>query len=290
MIPKRKYGLSVFQREIERTGWSEGRNVHIDYRFAPAGVQAQVLARELVALRPDVILSQASPATAALQRETRTIPIVFVGVTDPIGSGFVSSLAQPGGTMTGFLLFETGIIGKWLAMLREIAPHLTRAAIVINPRTAPYHNYFLRGAAAASSLAIEMAFTPIGDTKSDIGAGHRDVCKRAERWAGLPAPIQIQLRTAIFSSVSRPSTAYPRLYSDRHFVAAGGLVCYSTDRAEQYRLAGVYVDRILRGAKPADLPAQVPTKYRTVLNLKTAKTLGLAVPPTLLVAADEVIE
>jgi putative tryptophan/tyrosine transport system substrate-binding protein len=161
--------LAGLRPGLERLGWYEGRNVRIDYRFAPAGTQAQVLAKELVALQPDVILSHTSPATRALQLETRTIPIVFVGVADPIGSGFVASLARPGGNITGFLLFEASITGKWLAMLREIAPSLSRAALVINPKTAVYYEFYLHAAqAAASSLGVELVFAPIENAPADI--------------------------------------------------------------------------------------------------------------------------
>src|SRR5262245_61825760 len=166
--PDTKTRLSGFQQEIERLGWSEGRNVRVDYRFASAGaLQAQ--AKEVVNLQPDVILAQATPVVAALQRETGTIPIVFVNVADPVGLSFVDGLARPGRNLTGFLLFEASITGKWLAMLKEIEPRLTRAAIVMNPKTAPYHDYYLRGAqAAATSLAIEVVHSPVGNTATDI--------------------------------------------------------------------------------------------------------------------------
>src|SRR5215472_15278661 len=164
-----KVRIEGFREGLGTLGWSEGRNVRIDYRFAPAGARAQALAKELVALQPDVIVSNASPATGAVQRETNTIPIVFTGVADPIGSGFVTNLARPGGNITGFLLFEASITGKWLAMLREIVPALARATLVINPKTAAYYEFYLRGAqAAASSLGVELVFGPIGDAPAEI--------------------------------------------------------------------------------------------------------------------------
>jgi len=288
--PDTKVRLSGFRLEMERLGWSEGRNVNIDYRFAPAGARVQEMARELVALQPDVMVSVASPATAALQQGTRTIPIVFVGVADPIGSGFVSSLAQPGGNITGFLLFEASITGKWLAMLKEIAPHIGRAAIVINPRTAPYYEYYLREAQhAATALAIDIVFSPVGNAAADIERVIETFASVPNRGLVLPPDTNTNLhRDLIITLAARHRL--PAVYSDRLFVAAGGLICYSTDRADQFRLAGSYVDRILHGAKPADLPVHVPTKYQTTLNLRTAKALGLAVPPGVLVAADEVIE
>ena len=274
---------------LERLGWSEGRNIRIHYRFAPPGTQTQVLAKELVALQPDVLLGQASPATRALQEETPTIPIVFVGVADPIGSGFVVSLANPGGNTTGFLLFEASITGKWLAMLKDISPGLVHAALVINPKTAPYYKFYLNaGEAAASSLGIELVFAPVG-TRPQTSAGVRNVRPRAERGSCSSAGYQHQISQRSSRRACGPAPV-ARCYSDRLFVMGGGLMCYSTDRADQFRMAASYIDRILRGAKPSDLPVQVPAKYETVVNLKTAKALGLTVPPTLLVAADEVIE
>jgi putative ABC transport system substrate-binding protein len=249
-----------------------------------------VLAKELVALQPDVVICQASPATSALQRETHTIPIVFVGVADPIGSGFVASLAQPGGNITGFLLFEASITGKWLAMLRDIAPSLARAALVINPKTAVYYEFYLRAAqAAASSLGIELVLAPIENSPANIERVF-EAFARAPNGGLMLLP---DTNTTIHRDlIIRLAARYrlPAVYSDRLFVVAGGLMCYGTDRTDQFRQAASYVDRILRGAKPADLPVQVPTRYETVVNLRTAKALGLTVPPALLVAADEVIE
>jgi putative tryptophan/tyrosine transport system substrate-binding protein len=288
--PDTKARLAGLRQGLEALGWFEGRNVRIDYRFAPAGVGAQVLAKELVALQPDVIVGNASPVTGALQRETRTIPIVFTGVADPIGSGFITNLARPGGNITGFLLFEASITGKWLAMLRGIAPALSRAALVINPKTAVYYEFFLRAAqASASSLAIELVFAPIENAAADIERTVEAFAQAPNGGLLLPPDTNtIVHRDFIIALAARHRL--PAVYSDRLFVEAGGLMCYSTNRADQFRAAASYVDRILRGAKPADLPVQVPTKYETVINLKTAKALGLSVPPGLLVAADEVIE
>ncbi|MFL5216026.1 MAG: ABC transporter substrate-binding protein [Microvirga sp.] len=269
--PEMKRRLAGLREGLEKLGWSEGRNVRIDYRFAPSGSQVQVLARELVALEPDVILAQSTPATAALKRETSTIPIVFASVADPIGSGFVTSLSRPGGNLTGLLQYEEGITGKWLALLKEIAPNITRAALLANPKTAAF-DYFLRSANnPAIDLSIEVVPTePNGglilppDTTT---VAHRDLITALAARHGLPA-----------------------VYALRVFVAAGGLMFYGTDFAELSRQGASYVDHILRGAKTADLPVQLPTKFETVLNLKTAKALGLTVPQGLLVAADEVIE
>jgi putative ABC transport system substrate-binding protein len=288
--PDTKARLAGLRQGLERLGWSEGRNVRIDYRFDPAGTQVQVLAKELVALQPDVVICQASPATSALQRETRTIPIVFVGVADPIGLGFVASLTQPGGNITGFLLFEAGITGKWLAMLRDIAPSLARAALVINPKTGVYYEFYLRAAqTAASSLGIEVVLAPIENAPANIERAFEAFARAPNGGLILlPDTNTIVHRDLIIRLAARHRL--PAIYSDRLFVVAGGLMCYGTDRADQFRQAASYVDRILRGAKPADLPVQVPTRYETVVNLLTAKALGLTVPPALLVAADEVIE
>ncbi|HYA29550.1 MAG TPA: ABC transporter substrate-binding protein [Acidobacteriota bacterium] len=288
--PDTKVRLAGFRLGLETLGWSEGRNVRIDYRFAPDGAHAQALAKELVALQPDVILSMASPTTGALQRETRTIPIVFVGVADPIGSGFVTSLAQPGGNITGFLLFEASITGKWLAMLRDMVPSFARATLVINPKTAVYYEFYLRAArAAASSLGVELVLGPIGNAHAEIERAFEAFAHTSNGGLLFPPDINTNAHRDLLIALTA-RYRLPAVYSDRLFVVAGGLMCYGTDRADQFRAAASYVDRILRGAKPADLPVQVPTKYETVINLKTAKALGLTVPPGLLVAADEVIE
>jgi ABC-type uncharacterized transport system substrate-binding protein len=282
--------LTAFRERLDSLGWSQGGNVHLDYRFAPAGAQAHLLAKELVALQPEAILAQTTPGVVALQRETRTIPIVFVGIADPVGAGLVNNLARPEGNATGFMLFESSITGKWLAMLKEIAPHLVRAILVINPRTAPYYEIYLRAAqAAASSLSIEIVFGPIENSAADIEHAIDVFSQKPNGGLVLPPDsFTVVHRELIIALAARHKL--PAVYPDRLFVKAGGLMCYSTNRADQFRQAASYIDRILRGAKPADLPVQVPTKYETVINIKTAKELGFAVPRGLLVAADEVIE
>ena len=281
--------LAGFRQGIEKLGWSEGRNVHVDTRFAAGRAdQYQVLAKDLVALQPDVILAHSPPITAALKRESPAIPIVFVSVSDPIGPGFVASLARPGGNVTGMLQYEAGISGKWLAMLKEIAPRLARAALVGNPKTTAY-DYFLRAAeAAAPSLAIELVPSRV-ETAADIERAIVAFARVPNGGLLLPPDsTSILNRDLIIALAARHRL--PAVYALRVFVEAGGLMSYGTDQVEIFRQAASYVDRILRGAKPADLPVQAPTKYETTLNLKTAKALGLDVPPTLLVRADEVIE
>jgi putative tryptophan/tyrosine transport system substrate-binding protein len=287
--PEMKERLAGLRQGLEKFGWAEGSNLRIDYRFAPAGTQARLLARELVALQPDVILTQSTPATAAMQPETSTIPIVFAGVADPIGSGFVASLSRPDGNLTGLLQYEEGITGKWLAMLKEIAPNLTRAALVANPRTAAF-DYFLRSAKAlAPSLAIDLVPTPVDNDAADIERAIETFAREPNGGLVLPPDTTTVVhRDLIIALASRHRL--PAVYAIRVFVAAGGLMCYGTNFVDLYRQAASYVDSILRGAKAADLPVQTPTKFETVVNLKTAKALGLTVPPGLLIAADEVIE
>ena len=282
--------LAAFRQGLEKRGWSEARNVRIDYRFAPAGAQAQVLAKELVALQPDVILAHTTPITAALQRESGTIPIVFAVVADPIGSGFIASLARPGGNITGVAQYEASVTGKWLAMLKEIAPSLRRAALMANTKTATFFDYFVRAAKAeAPSLAIDLALSPVEDAAAGVE-------RAIESFARVPNGGLVVLpdisnavhRDLIIALAARHRI--PAVYYQREFVAAGGLMSYGNDLVDAFRQAAFYIDRILRGDKPADLPVQAATKFETVVNLKTARAMGLTVPPGLLVAADEVIE
>ena len=286
--PGVKARLVAFRQGLDRLGWSVDRNVRIDYRFAANNLdQYQPLAKELVGLQPDVLLAYATPVAAAFQRESGTIPIVFVNVSDPVGSGLVASLARPGGNITGFMLYEEGITGKWLAMLKEIAPGLSRAALIANPKRTPY-DYFVRSAKSVGpSLAIELVPTPVenaGDIERLIESFAREPNGGLVMLPGTP----IEHRDLVIALTARHRL--PAVYPFRFFVAAGGLMSYGTDFVDQSRQAAGYVDRILRGANTADLPVQAPTKYETVLNLKTAKALGLDVPPSLLVRADEVIE
>ena len=285
--PKLKEYLVAFQRGLELAGWSEGRNAQIDVRIATPE-QAHVRAEELVALQPDVILACTTPAALAVQRATRTIPIIFVAVSDPIGPGLVANLARPGANLTGVLSFEDTITGKWLAMLKEIAPHLERVALVANPKTSPY-DYFLRAARmVAPSLAIEIVSKPI-ESGDDIEETIASLARMMNcGFVITPDTTTIAYLDLIIALAARYRV--PAVYFERDFVSAGGLLSYGIDFAAHYREAAAYVDRILRGTRPADLPVQAPTKYETVLNLKAAKALGLTVPPGLLVAADEVIE
>ena len=282
--------IKAFQEELERHGWFEGRNLRIDYRVAPAAVHAQTLAKELVDTQPDVIFALSRPVTAALQKETRTIPIVFTYVIDPIGAGFIASLAHPGGNLTGLQAYEPSMVGKWLGMLKEIAPQTARVALLGNPKTAVYFDYLLRAAeAAAPSLGIGTIPGPIENDPADI-----------ERVISVIASVPNSAMVVLPDSTTSVKSDFiialaarhrlPAVYSFKYIVRAGGLMSYGIVATDHYRQAALYVDKILRGAKPADLPVQVPVRYETALNVKTAKAFGLQPPAGLLVAADEVIE
>jgi len=288
--PETKPRLAGFRQGLQKLGWSEGRNVHLDTRFAsaPNADEAKALAKELVALQPDLILAQSTPVTAAFQRETRAIPIVFVFVNDPIGSGFIANLARPGGNITGLTLFEAAVAGKWLSMLKEIAPRLSRAGFVFNPKTTSFAHYLSEAEAIANSLGIELVPSPV-ENAADIERTIETFARLPNGGLVLPADATIIVhRNLIVGLAARHRL--PAVYPFRLFVAAGGLMSYGIDFVDVFRQAASYVDAILRGDKPANLPVQAPTRYETTINLRTAKALGLEVPPVLLVAADEVIE
>jgi len=287
--PRAKAQLAGLRDGLARLGWVENSTIHYDYRFAGGDPdQYSILAKELIALHPEVIFAQSTPVVAALQREARAIPIVFVEVSDPIGSGFIASLAHPGGNLTGIIQYETGIAGKWLAMLKEIAPNLARAALLANPKGTAYE-YFLRNAtAAASSLGIEIISSPV-DNVADIERSISSLVRQEN--GGFLCPPETFI-TAHRDLVIALAAKYrlPAVYPWRFFVTDGGLMSYGIDLVDVYQQSASYIDRILRGADPADLPVQSPTRYETALNLKTAKALGFSVPASLLVRADEVIE
>jgi ABC-type uncharacterized transport system substrate-binding protein len=285
--PETKERLAAFQQGLAKRGWLEGRNLRLDYRFAAGSPDSyQAFAKQLVALQPDVIIAHTTRVTEAVQRETHSIPIVFVNVSDPIGSGFITSLARPGGNLTGVLQYEAGIVGKWLSMLKEISPRLARVGLLANPRTTAY-DYFLHSAQViAPSIAVAMVPCPI-ETPADI---ERAIEGLAPDGGVLVPPdaSTVARRDLIIALTARHRL--PSVYAFHFMVAAGGLMSYGTDQANMFRQAAFYVDRILRGDNPADLPVQSPTRFETAINLNTAKALGLTVPPGLLVAADEVIE
>jgi putative ABC transport system substrate-binding protein len=282
--------MKAFEQELEKRGWSEGHNIHIEHRYAPAGAQMQTLAKELVAMQPEVIFAMSRPATAALQKETGTIPIVFTYVIDPIGAGFIASLARPGGNLTGLMAYDPSVVGKWLGMLKEIAPQTVRVALLGNPKTAVYYDYLLGAAqAVAPALGIEAVPSRIENDAADIERAIAAIANIPNSgMLVLPENTTTLNGDLIITLAAR--NRIPAVYSFKFQVRAGGLMSYGIVSADHYRQAAFYVDRILRGAKPPELPVQTPTKYETALNLKTAKGLGLTVPAGLLVAADEVIE
>ena len=239
-------------------------------------------------MRPEAIFAQSTPVAAALQRETRAAAIVFVEVSDPIGSGFIASLAHPGGNLTGLIQYEPGIAGKWLAMLKEIAPNLARVALLANPKRTAYE-YFLRNAtAAASSLGIEIISSPVGNV-ADIEQSISSLAQQDNGGLLCPPETFITAHRDLVIALAAKHRL-PAVYAWRYFVTDGGLMSYGIDLVDVYQQSASYIDRILRGANPADLPVQSPTRYETALNLKTAKALGFSVPASLLVRADEVIE
>ena len=281
---------AAFRKRLNELGWIEGRNIQLDYRWAAGKVERlQEFAKELIGLKPDVLVAMTTPATAVLHARTRTIPIVFTVVADPIGSGFVANLAKPDGNITGFADYEPSLSGKWLGLMREVAPSVSRVGFLFNPQTAPFARpYLATFHSAASALAVEPIETPF-HSATEIEAMMIKLGR--EGGAGvivLPDTSTVIYRETILSLADR--YRLPTVYPFRLFVTAGGLISYGIDLANQLRGASSYVDRILRGAKPSELPVQQPTKYELIINLKTAKALGLTVPPTLLATADEVIE
>jgi len=280
--------LAAFQQWLQQLGWTDGRNVRIDYRWAAGSAENyRKYAAELVALAPDVILAPGSSLAPMLQ-ETRTVPIVFAFAADPVGNGFVESLSRPGGNATGFLLFEFSLNAKWIELLKQIAPGVTRAAVLRDPATTVGVGQFAVIQSVAPSLDVEVS--PIN--LRDAGEIERGVSAFARSGNGglivTASPVASVHRDLIVALAAQHKL--PAVYYDRLFVTGGGLTSYGADLTDQLRLAAGYVDRILKGAKPADLPVQAPTKYDLTINLKTAKALGLRLPNTLLARADEVIE
>ena len=281
--------LTAFVQALQQLGWTDGRNVRIDIRWGGADADRhRRYAAELVTLAPDVIFATTTPVVAALQQATRTVPIVFAAVVDPVGAGFVTNLAQPGGNTTGFALYEYGVSGKWLALLKEIAPNVTRAAVVRDPSTASGIGQLAAIQAVAPSLGIEL--TPL-DVR-DASELERAVALFARKPNGgiiiTASPTARMNRQQVIALVAQHRL--PTVYPFRYFATDGGLMCYGPNVIEQFRFAADYISRVLKGEKPADLPVQAPAKYDLVINLKTAKALGLTVPPMLLARADEVIE
>jgi putative ABC transport system substrate-binding protein len=284
-----KRRVSLFTQALADLGWTVGGNLRMDLRWGGGDTnRIRPLAKELVSLQPDIIVTNALPTTVALQRETRTIPILFVNLSDPVASGIVARLDRPGGNITGFAMFEATLGGKWLELLSEIAPGLKRAAVMFNPDIFPVSTFLPSFETAARSLKVVPITAPVhsdAEIETAINALGR------EPGGGLvvmPDIFTTAYRAPIISAAARNNV--PAVYYRSEFARDGGLLSYGYDQADNFRRAATYVDRILRGAKPGDLPVQFPTKYEMVVNLKTAKALGLTVPQSILLRADEVIE
>jgi ABC-type uncharacterized transport system substrate-binding protein len=281
----------AFREGLRNLGWIEGRNLKFDFRWGAlddAEMRVQS-AKELIVLQPDLILTQNTPPSASMLQLTRTIPVIFVIVADPVGSGFVKSLSRPSGNATGFTIMEPTIAGKWVEMLREIAPHVTRAALLFNPATAPYADIYINPfKAAAASFVLEAISTPVHDASELESVIAAEARAPNTGLVVIPDGFLNVHRTAIVSLAARHHL--PAVYPWRFFAEMGGLLSYGSEQRDEFRLAATYADRILKGEKPADLPVQAPTKYELVINLRTAKALGLNVSQQLQQLADKVIE
>ena len=288
--PEGRRLVAAFQEGLAQLGWTDGRNLRIDYRWASGDVdRIRAFAKDLVVLSPDIIVAYATPSVVALQRETHSIPIVFLSVTDPVGQGLVASLAHPGGNITGFAVFEISLGAKWMEALKQIAPGLKRVTTIFNPETAPYHPLYLRAIeTAAASLVVEPMMAEVRDDADIERAISALASKPDSGLIVMPDTFNFIHRQTIIALVGRYRV--PAIYYFPLFARAGGLISYGPDEIDMFRRAAGYVDRIFKGDKASDLPVQQPTNYRVVINLKTVKTLGIEIPASLLARADEVIE
>jgi putative ABC transport system substrate-binding protein len=283
-------GLALFREELQKLGWTEGRNVEMEIHAAGGDVETiKRFAKELVALQPDLIVTSSTPATAALLQQTRTIPVIFVLVGDPIGSGFVTSLAQPGGNVTGFTPIVGSLGGKWVEVLRDIAPRISRVTLVFNPPTAPFVKDYLNPFTnAAAYHGVEAIVSPVKDMSELESLFTTQAREPNGGFVVIPDVFTVNHGAEIISLAAR--WRVPAIYWSRSFTEIGGLISYGPHIPDEYRRAASYVDRILKGAKPSELPVQAPTKFEMVINLKTAKALGLDVPLHLQQLADDVID
>jgi len=282
--------VDALRKGLAELGWIEGRNIQIEFRWPGSDVgRIRAAAKEIVALNPEVILSRSAPATAALLDQTRTLPIIFVQVPDPISSSFVLSFSDPGGNVTGFTNVEASMSGKWIKLLKAISPRVTRVAFMFNPATAPYYASFRRTAdVEAATLGLELIEARVR-SDAEIESAMKSLASRPGGGiVGIQDTFLVEHRNVIISLAA--SLSLPAIYANRVFTASGGLMNYAVDTLDIFRRAAGYVDRILKGAKPGDLPVQAPTKFELVLNLKTAKALGLSIPDKMLALADEVIK
>jgi putative ABC transport system substrate-binding protein len=288
--PESQTRLAAFRQGLEALGWSEGRNIRIDYRYGGGDsnrIQSHVA--DLVNSAPDLIVANGSPVLRALKQATHNIPIIFAVVNDPVGQGFVETLARPGGNITGFTLIDPEIVGKWVELLKEIAPQVRRTTLLFNPVTVPYYGSFLRELGTSSqNLSIEVASAPV-QLKIDLEPAVAAIARNPNSGLIVGAdPFMVTNRATIIELAARYQL--PTIYEFRQFAVEDGLMSYGPDTADVFRRSTSYVDRILKGAKPAELPVQQPVKFELVINLKTAKALSLEVPTTLLARADEVLE
>ena len=288
--PQGQTRIAAFREGLQKLGWMESRNIRIDYRWDGSDAELrQRAAMELIALKPEVVLTAGTTPTASVLKQTSTIPAIFVNVSDPIGSGFVASLSRPGGNVTGFMNFEASMAGKWLELLKQIAPHVVKVVFLFNPTTAPYaESYLSTFRTAALSFGVKTMAAPVRSV-AEIEAA---VEKQAQEQNGgiivMPDGFMSAKRVEVTSSIAQHRL--PAVYPYRFFTDIGGLLSYGIDQLDEYRRAATYVDKILNGAKPSNLPVQLPVKFELIINLRTAKTLGLDVPLSLQQRADEVIE
>jgi len=284
--------VATFRQSLAKQGWVDSRSIQIDIRWAPASSNAETrlqAAQELIALEPELIISHGTPNTATLHQRTRTVPIVFVNASDPIGSGFLTNFPKPGGNITGFITMEPTMAGKWLELLKEIAPRVLNCALLFNPATAPYADYFEDPFnAAAACLAVKTTIARV----RDLGELEAAIAAQAREPNGALVAMPDTFTTLHRAKITALASQYalPAAYPFRFFSTSGGLLSYGADTNDSYRRAAAYVDRILKGERPGELPVQAPAKFQLVINLKTAKTLGLDIPDNLLFTADEVIE
>jgi putative tryptophan/tyrosine transport system substrate-binding protein len=282
--------VMAFRQGLAELGWIEGRNIDVQFRWPGGDIErVQTFAKELVGMRPDVLIGRSTPTTAALRQETATIPIIFVNVPEPVEQGFVQSLARPGGNITGFTNFEASIGGKWLQLLKEVDPRMVRTAVIYNPQTAPFAGLFLRSVeSAAPTFAVEAVAMPIRSDADIETAVSKFATEPSAGLIAIPDSFTVQHRDRIIALAVR--YGLPALYANPSATPSGGLLAYAVDTRDTMQRAARYIDRILKGAKPADLPVQQPVKFRLSINLKTAKAMGLDVAPNLVARADEVIE
>jgi putative tryptophan/tyrosine transport system substrate-binding protein len=287
--PEARPRVEAFERGLQELGWADGQNIHLDYRWTAGDPDRTLLfAKEIFDLKPDVILVHSSPAVAALRQLTSKIPLVFVLIADPIGSGFVASLAHPGGNATGFMNAEATLAGKWLGLIKEIAPKIEQVALIYNPRTSPYHSYLREFDATAEQFKIQAVPTPVLDA-AELEHALRALAQEPNSAFFVVPDVFVQVHRALIIKLAE-EYRLPAIYPYRFFPTSGGLLSYGFDTVIVFRQAASYVDKIMKGVAPADLPVQAPAIFKMVVNLKAARAIGLTIPESFLVHADEVID